>query len=118
MLNRKEGAVARAAAGRYWRESQARTVVEDWERSGLPVSTFAELYGISAKRVVRWTKRLSVGAALEFHEVRVGGGVHELAGDRDSDRFAIELGDGLCVRLPRVFSAEDLRLVLDVVEGR
>jgi hypothetical protein len=34
------------------------------------------------------------------------------------DRFEVLLSDGCCVRLPRAFAPDDLRLVLDVLEGR
>jgi len=42
MARRKDAAVARVAALRYWRAPQARVVVAAWRRSGETVRRFAE----------------------------------------------------------------------------
>lgn len=118
MIERRESAVSRVAASPYWREPEARVVVEGWERSGLPVAAFAELYDLSEARVLRWSKRLSTSQRLEFQEVELRETSHRIVMDPGADRFEVELSNGRCVRLPREFAGEELRRLLDVVEGR
>ena len=108
----------RALAGRsYWREVDARRIVEGWQKSGEPVSVFAGRLDIDPRRVSRWASRLerSQRAALHFHPVRVAGGDAPGRGDAFID---IEVGRGRRVRVAPGFAAEDLRRVLAVLDER
>lgn len=99
----------------YWREADARAVVEAWRRSGQPLSRFARGHGLQPQRLSRWAARLDGNErSVRFHPVRV---VRGEGGDR---REAIEvvLVDGLRVRVPAGFAAADLERVLAVLEGR
>ena len=61
-------------AGRsYWREGEARQIVETWRQSGERVSLFAARLRVDPRRVSRWASRLdrSEAAVLRFHPVRV-----------------------------------------------
>lgn len=42
-----------------WTASEARVILGDLERSGLPVTQFATKRGLSIERLYRWKKRLS-----------------------------------------------------------
>jgi hypothetical protein len=105
-------------AGRsYWRERDARRIVEAWRQSGEPISLFAGGLGVDPRRVSRWASRLerSEDARVRFHPVRV-------ADDDPMGRGAacidIEVGPGRRIRVAPGFAAEDLRRVLAVLDER
>lgn len=52
----------RASRKRYWREADARTLLAAVADSGLSLSDFAREFGIHAKRIERWQKRLALPA--------------------------------------------------------
>ena len=114
MARRKDAAVARVAALRYWRAPQARVVVAAWRRSGETVRRFAERYGIEARRLSRWAGRLEPeDEAVRFHPVRlVRGGA---LGGRGREPLEIVLGAECTVRLAPGFEAADLERVLRVL---
>ncbi len=100
---------------RYWREAEARKVVEAWRRGGRTLAGFAREHGVEAARVARWVARLRAGEgarAVRFHPVRVVGSTLPVA------RPALEvvLGNGCSVRVPTGFAADDLRKVLEVLD--
>jgi hypothetical protein len=117
-MAKKETALARVAARGYWREDDARVVIEAWQRSGLALVAFAESHDIRPKRLTRWVERLQPGPAqaVRFHRVRVVEGSR--ADAQSVQRLEVILSDGCTVRVPRGFAPEDLRQVLDVLEGR
>ena len=118
-MARGKAALERVTARRYWREADARVVVEAWRRSGLPLAVFAGREGVHPKRLARWSGRLRATdpePEVAFHPVRLvdaGGGAV-----RGEERIEVVLRDGTRVRVPRVFAAEDLRRVVEVLEGR
>lgn len=92
----------------YWREAEARVVVEAWRTSGESLSQFARRHRVDRGRVARWAGRLASEAApVRFHPVR-------LAGSREA--IEIHLVGGRRVRVAPGFQAEDLRRVLAVLE--
>ena len=111
----------------YWRESDARPVVEAWRMSGQSVEEFATMHGLGARRLRRWAKRLGQARArisepsaklalmkLRFHPVEVVGGERPAR----SSAMVIERADEWRVRVPAGFAAEDLERVLQVLSGR
>jgi hypothetical protein len=119
---RVEGAVAAVAGRRYWREADARVVVDAWRRSGKPLPEFAAALRVRVPRVARWAEQLEEPAPLgerraevDFHPVRIVGTDREPA---RREPIEVVLGEGLRVRLPEGFASEDLARVLTVLEGR
>lgn len=55
--------LSRALRTSYWREAEARTVLDAWSESGLSIGSFAERHGIAASRLLHWRKRLGEEAA-------------------------------------------------------
>lgn len=111
--------VRQVAAQRYWREGQARVVVEAWQRSGESVAAFARSHGIGSQRLKRWARRLrGASGRIRFHRVRLV--ERRPAGDHVQGGAPIEIewapGRRVCV-FPG-FAAEDLGRVLEVLEGR
>jgi hypothetical protein len=101
---------------RYWREDDARLVVDAWRRSGLSMAEFAKLHGVHAKRLGRWAQRLQTSLPpVTFYPVKLL--ANPPANEADA-RIEIVLVDGRVIRLPAGFAAGDLRAVLDVLEGR
>ena len=93
----------------YWREAEARIVVEAWRNSGASLSEFARRHRVEPERVARWAGRLASEAApVRFHPVR-------LAGSREA--IEIHLVGGQRVRVAPGFEAEDLRRVLAVLDA-
>ena len=114
MARRKDAAVARVAALRYWRAPEARVVVAAWRQSGETLGRFAVRYGIEARRLRRWASRLGPEEqAVRFHPVRlVEGGA---PGGRGREPLEIVLGAACTVRVAPGFEAEDLERVLRVL---
>jgi hypothetical protein len=111
----RKAEVRRVAERNYWREAEARIVVEAWRSSSETLSAFAKRHGVAPRRLTRWVSRLqeSKEGSLRFHPVRLVDRPLE-SGDRAP--IEIGLGGGRCVRVPRGFETEDLRRVLAVLE--
>jgi hypothetical protein len=112
------------------REKVMRAVLERWERSGLPLSRFAEGEGIAGKTMYRWRRRLGVGA----NQVRRGRPVASVGARRAAVQAApmftevssalraaaavtieVVLCSGTIVRVPEHFDAGSLRIVLETL---
>ena len=109
--------VEQVAARGYWRESEARTIVDAWRRSGETVTGFAQRHGFEPRRLARWVGRLD-GAADEpvrFHPVQLVERRPESEDTGSGGWIEIELADGHRVRVPRGFEADELRRVLAVL---
>ncbi|HET9694657.1 MAG TPA: hypothetical protein VFP48_09730 [Steroidobacteraceae bacterium] len=120
--------LAGAAGKKYWREAEARQVIQAWERSGQDLSGFAARHGLKAARLARWASRLgkravgrrgriSAGAAplkLRFHPVALIGTTPAV----ETSAIEVVLLDGRRVRVPSGVASEDLDRVLGVLEGR
>jgi len=110
-----KGRMAEVAVRRYWRERDARVVVEAWRTSGESLREFARRHRVDRRRVARWAGRLdgSEPAPVHFHPVRV-------ADPERGDGRAIEihLVGGRHVRVPPGFPPEDLRRVLTMLDPR
>ena len=42
----------------YWREDEARDVIEEWRDSGLSMAEFSRRFGVRVERIRRWRRRL------------------------------------------------------------
>jgi len=107
--------VAQISRRGYWKEADARIVVDAWRSGGERLSKFAARYGVDPKRIARWASRLGrpQPEAVHFHPVRlVGVGPERVSGSA----IEIRLAGGRRVRVARGFDAEDLRRVLAVLE--
>ncbi len=109
----------RIARRRYWREADARRVVDAWRQSEASAAAFARRYQLDPQRILRWAKDLD-GPALSgvrFHSVRVVD-----RGDAATVALAppvveIVLLGGRRVRVPPGVDPSELRQILEVVEG-
>jgi hypothetical protein len=114
----KRSEVAQAAESRYWREAEARVLVEAWRRSGETLTRFARRHGVQRRRLARWVDRLegAPGKAVRFHRVRLVD-YRQVDPERDRSGAAIEIqfGGGRLVRVPHGFEADELRRVLAVL---
>jgi hypothetical protein len=120
MVGQKEGSMSAVgvqlaviARRRYWREAEARAVVEAWRRSSEPIASFARRHGIHPQRVARWAARIKVAGVVRFHAVRL-----TPAAIDETRSIEIQLDGGWRVLVPRDFHSEDLRRVLAVLDER
>ena len=97
----------------YWREGNAREVVEAWRRSGDTLAGFCRSHGLSSKRLARWAARLDDDKPVQFHPVRLTG----VGADTAHPMLEIELAGGATVRLPAGFALDDLRHILSAFES-
>ena len=106
--------VTQVARRRYWREVDARVMVEAWRRSARMLSEFADQHGVDPKRIARWASRLRSlePAPVRFHPVRVA---DDGTASRGGGAIEIELSGTRRVRVAHGFEAEDLRRVLAVL---
>lgn len=109
--------VKQVAGSRYWRESDARVLVEAWRSSGETLTGFARRHGVQPRRLARWAGRLkgALGDAVRFHRVRLVDRHMDAGSGRSGASIEIELAGGELVRVPRGFEAEELRRVLAVL---
>ena len=107
--------VAQVSRQRYWREAEARVMVEAWRGGGETLSEFAARYGVDPRRIARWASRLHTPRpeAVRFHPVRLVG---VEPGKESGSAIEIRLVGGRRVRVARGFDAEDLRRVLAILE--
>jgi hypothetical protein len=118
--------MARTAAHREkrtrWTPEQAKVVLAELERSGLPLRTFAARRGIDAERLYRWRTRFSRTSVRSmarvsspgFTEITVSG--TPVAQYRAlGNGFEIVLTNGALVRVGPSFEPEALRHVLAIV---
>lgn len=115
---------------RLAREEEMRAVLEKWERSGLPVSSFAEREGIARKTMYRWRRRLQIGGdrmrrgrppAVPVDRGRRAGQSASIftevstalrAGSSSAVTFEVVLRDGRTLRVPEHFESGALRRLL------
>ena len=107
--------VLRVAKRGYWKEADARIIVQAWQSSGETLSEFADRHGVDPKRITRWAWRLGrpEPEQVRFHPVRVQG---EELKSWSGSAIEIHLVGGQRVRLAHGFETEDLRRVLAVLE--
>jgi transposase-like protein len=98
----------------YWREDDARRIVDAWQDSGESIVAFARRLGLTRQRLSRWVTRLgrSEPGRLHFHPVRVADAAPRRSAAACID---IELVDGRRVRIAPGVAADDLRCVLAVL---
>ena len=112
-MSKKQDALEQVARRGYWREADARALIEAWRSCGEPLSRFARRYGVQRSRLTRWLKRLEGAAPMVLHPVRV---VAKTTNRRSGDgTIEIQLADGPCVRVAHDFQSDDLRRVLMVL---
>lgn len=92
-----------ALASKYWREGDARVVLEAWRASGEPLSIFARQHGISLRRLRWWERRVSADGAASagevlFFPVQLTGGEAEAAGVLEM--WTLELAGGVSLKVP------------------
>ena len=111
----RKAEVRRVAEQKYWREAEARVLVEAWRSSGETLLGFARRHGVECRRLARWVSRLQEAeeGSLRFHPVRL---VERPAETGAGAPIEIQLTGGRRVRVPRGFDTEDLRRVLAVLE--
>ncbi len=97
----------------YWREADARILIDAWRNSGESLSGFARRQGVGYKRLARWVRRLEgARGPVHFHPVRLVESASESGGGAPID---IQLAGGQRVRVAHGFQTEDLRRVLAVL---
>jgi transposase len=110
-MARTAGRLRQVAKRGYWRESDARVLIEAWRASGESLTRFGGRYGGAPRRLARWRKRLEETAAPVLHPVRV---VEQVTGTR-GEAIELRLADDCRVVVPAGFATDDLRRVLAVL---
>lgn len=59
-----------ATRSRRWTEAEARRILEELGRSGLPATRFAARRGLGLERLYRWKRRLKSGAGQKAEAPR------------------------------------------------
>ncbi len=113
-----QGAFRAVARNPYWREGDARVVLEEWSSSGLEVAEFARRHGLRAGRLRRWSERLGARRGLKFHPVELRlDGVSAGPPVSGEGGVAVVLRGGRRVAVGRDFDEELLARVVRVVES-
>ena len=105
---------------RYWREKDARIVLDEWSSSSLGLEDFARRHELRARRLRRWLERLGPGRARvgRFHpvELRLDSLGTREAGSDDGGVTVLVRG-GRRIAVGRDFDEELLTRVVRVVES-
>ena len=101
---------------RRWTAQQAREVLAEIDRRGIPVNRFAAEKGLGAERLYRWKRLLArrrgpAAPATRFSEVTV------LPGARAA-LIEIDLGGGVSVRVSGETRVDDAVAVLSRLRAR
>lgn len=95
----------------YWRETEARAVLERLDDSGLSVRGFAQREGLNVQRLYRWRRALARGdgaPAPSFVEIVRG---------TKAPVVEVVLPSGAVLRVPAGFDGETVRRLVVVLEG-
>lgn len=111
-----------AVGSRYWREADARAVLDAWVASGEAVVPFASRFGLSPQRLERWRQRLMPETTPEgmvtFFPVMLSGraeGARETSVPPVAVAWSIEISGGVRVQVPCAGGAELLAGALRAV---
>lgn len=108
-------AFAAAARNPYWREQDARVVLEEWSSSGLELEEFARRHELSLRR---WSMRLGQRGVMRFQPVELRfDGFSTREGVTGEGGVAVGLRGGRRVAVGRDFDEELFARVVRVVES-
>lgn len=100
----------------YWRDEDARTVLDAWAASGQSVAAFAAEHGLQRARLHRWRARLMPEVDREtaplFWPLNVANGRVHSSG---TDTWRVDLGGGVSIAVPCVGGAALLAETLAAV---
>jgi hypothetical protein len=112
------GPFAAVARDPYWREDEARVVLEEWSGSGLELEEFSRRHELNPGRLRRWSERLGQGRRLEFHPVKLRlDGLPTREPFRGEGGVSLVLSGGRRVAVERDFDEELLARVVRVLES-
>jgi transposase len=94
-----------------------------WVRGGLTAEEFARAEGVRARTLRHWRWQLGTGrrdrGVARVREPKFVEIVAPHKAERaDGEGFEVELGNGMRLRIPRRFDGEELRRLLEILEGR
>jgi len=117
---RESGPVARPswAAGRYWRETDARAALAAHRASGLSLAGFARRHGLTVQRLRWWRQRLTSPASVTTPAAPQWLPVALLPAPASGPAAALEVvvRGGQVIRVPADFDPAQLRRVVAVLE--
>jgi len=94
-----------------------------WVRGGLTAEEFAQREGIRTATLRHWKWQLGAdgrdrreGRRREARFVEIV--APQRAERADGEGFEVQLGNGMRVRIPRRFDGEELRRLVEILEGR
>lgn len=93
----------------YWREADARVVIDAWQASGMSVSAFAHRYSLNVERLRRWRRRLEAADAPAGPRF-----VQVVASRPVTTPLVLHVGD-VRIDVPQDFDDETLARVLQVL---
>lgn len=109
---------AAVARDPYWREEEARVVLEEWCGSGLELEEFARRHELNAGRLRRWSERLGQRGGLKFRPVKLRlDGLPTQEPVRGEGGVTLVLRGGRRVAVGRDFDEELLARVVRVLES-
>ena len=94
----------------YWREADARRVLDAWRATGSSMAAFARASGLPVERIRRWRRRLE-GADEEAPRF-----VQLVVADRQQPAPSIKVHlDGVTIEVPPGFDEDTLLRVVDLL---
>jgi hypothetical protein len=116
-MSSRKSWLARTLAKPYWREADAKVVLQAWARSGQPLVAFAHAHSIPIAKLRRWKTRLGeVPAAVVFHRVRVRPGGDRKPAQPAGPGVELVVAGGRRILVQRGFDEELLHELVQAVE--
>jgi hypothetical protein len=123
-MHSRQVALSEALASSYWREEDARRVLDAWESSGESLQDFAQQHDVDVERLYRWKRRLAKSphtdgaqfVRLTLQDVLGADGKKGEQGQRRDAGIEVVLRGDRRLRLQTRFDEETLRRVMKALE--
>ena len=100
-----------------WSDRDAEVILSAWQEAGGSLSAFARKHGVDAWRLMRWRRRLSKGATIQFRRVELVRPRAETSSSRAEDGVEVVLRGGRRVVVRRGFDPAFLKEVVRALES-
>jgi hypothetical protein len=115
--------MARDRGSKRWTPAEARGVLDEWKRSGLPLARFARQRGYGPQRLQWWKGQLELRCAsarpplARFVPVELAAPTAPRVAERAPSWIEIALPDGVRLRVPEAVDARSVGRLVAALRG-
>ena len=101
MSEQNESTQEKKGGWKQWTKAEARQVLAEWKKSGLPLGTFARERGVGAERLRWWRKRLSEATSVKRKGRKKAAAVRLVPAMIDGPLADVGLEPAVSIRFPK-----------------